>query len=129
MQPEYIEFGQVMEDLHYDKGELCRPCDLSLIKTNTDKDCEFSTCLKLLLSSPHFQQYLDGEDFIANKLKIDQAPCDQLAGWASFSHEVFDKDPNVCGNYLQVCITFSPHHSVFDCTFVFQDLQRQVITT
>jgi hypothetical protein len=73
---------------------------LSLIKASTDKDCEFSTCLKLLLSRPHVQQYLDGEDFIANKLLIDQAQCDQLAGWACFSCEVFDKDPNVCVNHL-----------------------------
>ncbi len=35
---------------------------LSLIKANTDKDCEFSFCLKLLLGRPHVQQYLDAED-------------------------------------------------------------------
>jgi hypothetical protein len=52
---------------------------LSLIKANTDKDCEFSSGLKLLLSSPHVQQYLDGEEFFANKLPIDQARCNQLA--------------------------------------------------
>ncbi len=53
---------------------------LSLIKANTDQDCEFSTCLKLLLDRPHVWQYLDSEDFIANKLSIDQTQCDQLAG-------------------------------------------------
>ncbi len=73
---------------------------LSLIKANSDKDCEISTCLKLLLSRSHVQQYLNSEDFIANKLQIDQAQCDQLAGWACFSREVFDKDPNVCCNHL-----------------------------
>jgi hypothetical protein len=68
---------------------------LSLIKANTDKDCEFSTCLKLLIGRQHLRQYLNGEDFIAKKLPIDQAQCDQLAGWACFGREVFDKDPNV----------------------------------
>ncbi len=73
---------------------------LSLIKANKDKDCEFSSCLKVLLGLQHVQQYLDSEDFIANKLPIDQAQCDQLAGWECFSREVFSKDPNVCGNHL-----------------------------
>ncbi len=47
-------------------------------------------------------------------MQIDQAQCDH-AGWACFSREVFDKDPNVCSNPLQVCITFASHHSVVDC--------------
>ncbi len=54
---------------------------LSLIKATMDKDCEFLTCLKLLLSRLHVQQYLDCEDFLANKLPIDHAQCDPLAGW------------------------------------------------
>ncbi len=76
---------------------------LSLLKANTEKDCEFSSCLKFLLGRPHVQQYLDSEDFIANKFPIapiDQAQCDQLAGWACFSREVFGRDPNVCGKHL-----------------------------
>ncbi len=60
------------------------------------------TCLKHLLSSPHVMQYLDSEDFLAKKLPMDQAQCDQLAGWALFSREVFHKDPNICGNHLTV---------------------------
>ncbi len=71
---------------------------LSLIKANTDKECVFSTCLKHLLSRP--QQYLDSGDFLANKFPIDQAQCDQLAGWACFSCEILGMDPNVCGNHL-----------------------------
>jgi hypothetical protein len=62
---------------------------LFLIKANTDNECELSTCLKLLGSRP-------SKVFLANKLLIDQAQCDQLAGWARFSQAVFEKDPNVC---------------------------------
>ena len=73
---------------------------MSLLKANTEKDCEFTSCLKHLLGRPHVQQYLDSDEFRANKLPIDQAQCDQLAGWACFSREVFGRDPNVCGNHL-----------------------------
>jgi len=73
---------------------------MSLLKANTEKDCEFTSCLKLLLGRPHVQQYLDSDEFRANKLPIDQAQCDQLAGWACFSREVFGRDPNVCSNHL-----------------------------
>ncbi len=40
---------------------------MSLLKANMEKDCEFTSCLKLLLCRPHVQQYLDSEEFMANK--------------------------------------------------------------
>jgi hypothetical protein len=73
---------------------------MALLKANTEKDCEFTSCLKLLLGRPAVQQYLHSDEFSANKLPVDQAQCDQLAGWACFSREVFDRDPNVCSNHL-----------------------------
>jgi hypothetical protein len=73
---------------------------MSLLKANTEKDCEFTSCLQLLLCRPHVQHYLDSDEVRANKLLIDQAQCDQLAGWACFSREVLGRDPNVCCNHL-----------------------------
>jgi hypothetical protein len=73
---------------------------MALLKANTYKDCEFSSCLKLLLGRPAVQRYLRSDEFSANKLPVDQAQCDQLGGWACFSREVFGRDPNVCSNHL-----------------------------
>jgi hypothetical protein len=46
------------------------------------------------------EDYLAGDLFKANKLPVDQAQCDQLPGFSSFSHEVFGFPPNICGNHI-----------------------------
>ncbi len=80
---------------------------IALLKANTDKDCEFFTCLKHLLSQPRVVnlKYIVGEDYLANKLPTDQAHCELLSGWESFSREAFGKIRNLrckhlTGNHL-----------------------------
>ena len=73
---------------------------MTLFKTETRKACEFSTYMKMPKSRPEVVKYLAGEVFLANKLPVDQAQCNQLPGWSCFSHEVFGFPPNICGNHI-----------------------------
>ena len=73
---------------------------MTLLKTETRKACEFSTYMKMLKSRPELVKYLAGPRFKENKLPVDQAQCDQLPGWACFSHEVFGFPPNICSKHL-----------------------------
>jgi hypothetical protein len=41
-----------------------------------------------------------GQLFRDDKLEMQTAQCDQLAGWASFTPEVFGFDPNTCSSHL-----------------------------
>jgi hypothetical protein len=54
---------------------------LSLIKANTDKDCEFSTCLKLLLGRPHVLKWT-------------------ICGHTALLTSVFDPEVQVPGNLV-----------------------------
>ena len=73
---------------------------MALLKAETRKACEFSTYMKMPKSRPELVKYLAGPRFKENKLPVDQAQCDQLPGWACFSHEVFGFPPNICGNHI-----------------------------
>ena len=81
-----------------------------------------------LKSRPEVEKYLAGSKFKENKLPVDKAQCDQLPGWAYFSHEVFGFPPNICGNHITgkyrfVILLFSG----IDCLDQ-QALPRPVIT-
>ena len=56
--------------------------------------------MKMLKSRPEVVKCIAGSKFQENKLPVDQAQCDQLPGWACFSHEVFGFPPNICGNHI-----------------------------
>ncbi len=81
---------------------------MAVLKAQTDKDCEFSTCVCALKRKDHvanYQSYLESDEFEARKLPINQAQleCEQLPGCACFSGDVlgFRKfPPNICGNHL-----------------------------
>ena len=77
---------------------------MALLKTETGKACEFSTYMNMLKSRPEVVKYLAGPRFKENKLPVDQAQCDQLPGWAYFSHEVLGFPPDICGITLPVNI-------------------------
>jgi hypothetical protein len=62
---------------------------ISLLKDSTAKDCLFSSCIKDLLARLNVQKYSWGAIFCDGKLDIQTAQCDQLAGWSSFTQEVF----------------------------------------
>ena len=46
---------------------------MSVLKAKTEKDCEFSTYIKMLKKRPNVVVYLDGLSFAENKLPVDQA--------------------------------------------------------
>ncbi len=41
---------------------------MAVLRANTDKDCEFSTCVCTLKSCDHVATYLESKEFTANKL-------------------------------------------------------------
>jgi hypothetical protein len=73
---------------------------ISLLKASTAKNCPFSSCIKDLLACPNVQKYIRSALFRDGKLDIQTAQCDQLAGWSSFTHEVFGFNPNTCSSHL-----------------------------
>jgi hypothetical protein len=73
---------------------------ISLLKANTAKECPFTTCLKELLTRPNVQKYIQGALCRDGKLDFQTAQCDQLAGWASYTHKVSGMDANTCSNHL-----------------------------
>jgi hypothetical protein len=91
---------------------------ISLLKAKTSKDCQFTTCLKELLACPNVHKYFKGALYCDGKLDIQKAQCDQLAGWASFTHKVFGMDPNTCSRHLTVTYHFFSRGMFSDLLFL-----------
>jgi hypothetical protein len=78
---------------------------ISLLKANAAKDCPFfflhqgQKCAPIL-GRPNVQRYMWTLLFHEGKLEIQTELCDQLAGWASFTHEIFGFDPNTCSSHI-----------------------------
>ena len=73
---------------------------VSLFQANSGKKCAFTSFLLELQARPNMQKWERSAQYREGKLKVDTAQCDQLAGWACFTREVFGKDPNTCSNHL-----------------------------
>ena len=96
----YIQHQSEGEKLYTKTYYEMQSAVMALSKAETGKACEFSTYMKMLKSRPEVVKYLAGPRFKENKLPVDQAQCDQLPGFSSFSHEVFRFPPNICGNHI-----------------------------
>ena len=73
---------------------------IALLTANVDKKCEFTRYLRRLLAQPSVWKYMESQGYLEGKLPIDQAQCDNQAGWRNFSLAEFGTPPNICSTHL-----------------------------
>jgi hypothetical protein len=68
---------------------------LDLLQANVDRDWDFYSGLKHLLGKPNVENYMNGADYKADLLPIDQFQCYYQSAWLNFSMVFFGKLPNI----------------------------------